>query len=388
MKLKCRPEDFRVEELPTTSPGRAGRFVYYRLIKRGLGTLEAVEVIRRRWNLSAWQIRYGGLKDRHAETIQYLTILNGPERPFRDSRIDLEPLGRLDRPYSSQDFRGNRFALVIRDLSREAADRAKRAAEDVPRDGLPNYFDDQRFGSIGPGGEFLGEAWLKGDAERALKLAIAGFNPHDRAPQRAIKKALNGNWGRWHEAKQALPRSHERSIVTYLADHPTDFDGAFCRLNRDLRSLYFSAFQSDLWNRMLAAWLGRELRPEQLSEVEFKVGPLPFPCGLDPDQIGRFHGLMLPLPCARTKLPGGPLRDLADSVLEPRGLTWEALRIKKMDDVFFGKGQRAASFVPAGWISKLADDELHPGRLRWDVGFELPRGAYATIVVKRLTDVR
>ena len=43
------------------------------------------------------------------------------------------------------------------------------------------------------------------------------------------------------EAKARLGRSHARSLVTYLVDHPTDFRGAFARLRRDLRSLYFSA---------------------------------------------------------------------------------------------------------------------------------------------------
>ena len=43
MKLKRIPEDFRVEELPTIRPGERGRFVYYRLTKRGLGTPEAIE---------------------------------------------------------------------------------------------------------------------------------------------------------------------------------------------------------------------------------------------------------------------------------------------------------------------------------------------------------
>ena len=76
MKLKRQPEDFRVEELPLVEGGDRGRFGFYRLTKRGVGTLEAIEEIRRRrWNLSGRQIGYGGLKDRHAVTIQYLTIL-------------------------------------------------------------------------------------------------------------------------------------------------------------------------------------------------------------------------------------------------------------------------------------------------------------------------
>src|SRR3954469_1340178 len=74
MKLKRLPEDFRVEELPVVSGGRGGRFVLYRLTKRNLGTLEAIDAVCRRWNVAGRRINYGGLKDRHALTVQYLTI--------------------------------------------------------------------------------------------------------------------------------------------------------------------------------------------------------------------------------------------------------------------------------------------------------------------------
>ena len=82
MKLKCQPEDFRVEELPLTSPAGGGRYTFYRLTKRNIGTIEAVEAICRRWNLAGRRVSYGGLKDRHAVTIQYLTIADGPAKPM------------------------------------------------------------------------------------------------------------------------------------------------------------------------------------------------------------------------------------------------------------------------------------------------------------------
>src|SRR4051812_23424837 len=148
MKLKRVPEDFQVEELPVVAEGEPrGRFVYYRLTKCGLGTLEAIEAISRRWNLAGRRISYGGLKDRHARTIQYLTIFEGPERPLHEGSFDLVPVGRLAEPYGPAHFRGNRFAVVLRDLSPHALDRALKAVGEIPRDGLPNYFDDQRFGS-------------------------------------------------------------------------------------------------------------------------------------------------------------------------------------------------------------------------------------------------
>ena len=124
MKLKRQPEDFQVEELPIVRPVERGRFGFYRLTKRGLGTLEAVEIIRRRWNLSGRQISYGGLKDRHALTVQYLTILDGPSQPLREASFELEPVGRLAAPYGPNGFRGNRFVVSLRDLAPDMAERA------------------------------------------------------------------------------------------------------------------------------------------------------------------------------------------------------------------------------------------------------------------------
>ena len=221
MKLKRLPEDFQVEELKTVSETGGGRYTLYRLAKRGLGTLEAIEAICRRWNLSSRQVGYGGLKDRHAVTIQYLTILEGPQRSIRDASFELEPVGRLPHPYGPQHFGGNRFLIVVRDLSPERADAAMAVLRTLPSDGLPNYFDDQRFGSVGFSGQFIGHAWLKGDDEKALRLALAEPNAFDRSGVKAQKAILREYWGRWAEAKARLERSSERSIVTYLVDHPS-----------------------------------------------------------------------------------------------------------------------------------------------------------------------
>ena len=387
MKLKRQPEDFQVEELPLVEGGDRGRFGFYRLTKRGVGTLEAIEEIRRRWNLSGRQISYGGLKDRHAVTIQYLTILDGPDRGFREGGLDLEPLGRLAHPYGPDQFRGNRFTVVLRDMSSERAEAAGVALRELPRDGLPNYFDDQRFGSVGYEGDFIGRAWLVGDHEKALRLAIAEANPSDRPDAKAEKVILRETWGSWAEAKARLPRSHARSLVTYLVDHPTDFRGAFARVRRELRSIYFSAFQSHLWNLQLARLIERTTRPDQRATVEFKVANLPIHRGLDPDQAALLTAARLPLPASRTPLPEeGPVRDAVLEVVSGFGLAWEDLRVKHLKDVFFSKGVRPALFFAGGLTHRLEGDDLYPGRKKIALGFELPKGAYATLVVKRVTD--
>jgi tRNA pseudouridine13 synthase len=386
MKLKCQPEDFRVEELTTVQPLDQGPYAFYRLTKRGLGTPEALEAIRRRWNLPAAAIQHGGLKDRHAVTIQYLTIRGGPMRWMTQSNLQLEPLGRLDRGYGPNCFKGNRFAIILRDLDSTALDRARAALASLPADHLPNYFDDQRFGSVTSDGRFIAEAWLRGEHETALWLAIAAHNPLDRPDTRNAKQILRALWNNWTEAKNQLERSHTRSIITYLCDHPADFKGAFARLRKDLRTLYFSAFQSHLWNLFLDGWIRRNTRPDQRVELAFKTASLVIQRNLDPEQSALFASTSIPLPTTRTPKPEGPMGEVVDSVLSPRSIAWSDLRVRHLKDVFLSKGNRPATFGVANLQGDSAPDDLYPGRSRLDLRFELPRGSYATLLVKRLTE--
>jgi tRNA pseudouridine13 synthase len=386
MKLKCQPDDFRVEELPVVSPSDAGRFAFYRLTKRDIGTIEAVEVICRRWNLAARRVSYGGLKDRHAATIQYLTITDGPARSMKTPNVDLEPLGRLAHPYGPQNFRGNRFHLVLRDMADADVIRASSEIASLSTDGLPNYFDDQRFGSVGYSGDFIAHAWLVGNHERALELALVEANPFDRSSVKAQKAILRANWGKWAEAKTLLERSSMRSIVTYLVDHPTDFRGAFARLRREFRTLYFSAFQSHLWNLMLARWIERSTTPLQRVGIALKAGTFPFPRRLTSEQALALSESPLPLPSSREPLPAGALGEVVQEVLKEFQLEWTNLRVKHLKDVFFSKGSRACLIFPENLAIATIDDELHRGRRGMRLSFELGRGSYATIMVKRITE--
>src|SRR5262249_23506418 len=160
---------------------------------------------------------------------------------------------------------------------------------------------------------------------------------------------------------------------TYLVDHPTDFRGAFARLRRELRSLVFSAFQSHVWNLMLGRWIEQVIRPEQRVEVAFRTATLPIHRNVDPDQAEALADCAIPLPSARTKAPEGPIGDAARAVLEPLGLAWEDLRVKHLKDVFFSKGLRPALFFASNLSHSSEADELHPGRQKLRLGFDLPR---------------
>ncbi len=175
--------------------------------------------------------------------------------------------------------------------------------------------------------------------------------------------------------------------MTYLVDHPADHRGAFARLRRELRSLYFSAFQSHLWNLLLARWIESNTRPEQRVMVDMKVANLAFPRDLQPEQRSRLEALPLPLPSARTPLPDEPLGPVIEQVLKPFQLAWNDLRVRHLKDVFLSKGTRAAMVAPENLEFSLLADELHPGKQARKMAFELAKGSYATILVKRITEV-
>lgn len=394
MKLKRLPEDFQVEELTEFAAGAggghgAGSYAFYRLSKKSIGTPEAVSEIARKWHLPRVRISYGGLKDRHAQTHQYITIQGGPPKHLEQYNFQLRYLGQAPRAYTPHEIAGNRFAVVMRDMSADAVRFAKQAIEEVAADGIPNYFDDQRFGSVGLSGEFIGRSWCAGDYERALWLALADAYEHDNGEELGQKKILREQWGNWIECKRLLDRSSRRSIITFLADKPADhpdFRKAFALIQPDLRGLYLSAFQSALWNQMLATALRETLPPEQLVDVQLKLGPAPFLRRLFPHQTEELRGLELPLPSARLHLEPGPTLTLIETVLKGFGLELRELRVKFPRDSFFSKGERKAC-IPVGQVACAdAEDDLYPGRHKMTLNFDLPRGAYATILVKRLTD--
>lgn len=388
MKLKRLPEDFQVDELTTVQP-EGGDYALYRLTKKSLGTPEAIDRLVSRLKVQRHRISYGGLKDKHAVTTQYVTIRFGPRQGGRFAPIELDYLGQVDRAFTPQFITGNRFRIVLRDLSAAALEKARHALHEVAASGFPNYFDDQRFGSLGASGEFVAQAWCRGDYERALWLALADHHPDDRREERDQKALLREHWGRWRDCKAALERSHRRSIVTYLADKPPenpDYRGAFSRLKIDLRGLYLSAFQSHLWNQLLARLLTEVVPAEQRFDVSLRTGNVPFLRTLEPHQAAVLQEAELPLPSARLHLPPGPELDRIEQVVQQHGLELRELRVKHPRDSFFSKGSRKALISIGHLEHEAAPDDLYPGRHKLALGFDLPRGSYATMLVKRITE--
>ncbi len=388
MKLTQIPDDFHVEEI-TTAAASDGPFAFYRLEKINWTTPDALNLVRQRWKIPLSRISYGGLKDRHARTIQYLTIFHGAQRNFTHPGVSVEYLGQRGEAFTSTDIELNRFRLTLRSMSPKAVQHAQGSLGELSRLGVPNYFDDQRFGSVSADGRFVAKEMVLGRYEQALKAALMAPYEHDRAAGKQEKATLKQYWGDWARLKSEHLRGDAHGPLAHLARHPGDFRGALDRLKPELKALYLSTWQSHLWNKMLAHWLREHVAPGQLLSIRSRLGDLPVPRNMRPDSLNEWRTLHLPLPSSRLKM------DLAASwascvadVMEEEGVPLEAMKLKDFRKPFFSKGDRAAAVIPVGLTAEAAEDELNSGKLKLLLRFDLPRGCYATMIVKRLTQMK
>lgn len=390
MKLKVLPEDFQVEEILTATPSSVGEFSLYRLTKRSIGTPEAIREICQRWRLAPRRVSYGGLKDRHAQTVQHLSIAGGPPGSLQGKLWRLTHLGQLAAPFGAGHFSGNRFTIVLRDLSKPAISRIRSQLEQVQKIGVVNYFDEQRFRSRSPDGRFLARSLIAGDFEQALRLALAEPYAHDRAGEKAVKETLRRGWGDWPLLAASLPGGHPAArVVRHLVSQPGDFRGAFPHLPHEMQSLYLSAYQSWLWNKIAARLVRSKLGTKELRFITSAGEQLPTPRRLSAELEAEWQTLELPLPSARLRLEAGdPLAPIYHAVLAEEQLSLPEMKIEGLRTPFFSKGLRRLFLIPEGMEQTKARDDRYEGRWKLTLKFQLPRGAYATMLVKRVTDAK
>ena len=383
MKVKQVPGDFVVVERASLRPTDRGTYSVYRLTKTGVGTLEALRAIRRRWKVSPRAVGFGGLKDRHAETVQWVTIARGPRVNLEEPAFRLTYEGKSDVPMSRMTLLGNRFEVRLRGLAEADAPVVAERFAALARHGCLAYFDDQRFGSLRGGGGFAALHLLRGDPESALRAVIASPAREDRKAVRQRKAAIRAAWA---DPARALPQLHGtpmRDAVLHLARRPGDHLGAFAALDPEERRLLASAYASAVWNRAVAARVRSALPAEGLVTLDGAAAPIVHP--RDPAGVAPFADDVLPLPSPKAVAADPAWQSALEAALAEDGLTLDRLTLPRRLGMDFRPTRRPVVFRPEdASVAAPAADDLNPGRASLDLAFSLGRGLYATILLKRL----
>jgi tRNA pseudouridine13 synthase len=248
-----------------------------------------------------------------------------------------------------------------------------------------NYFGDQRFGSARHGQGFAARCLIRGDFEGALKLLIATPARKDSGKRRSFTRAAAGGWGvggggNWSQLLASLPRCPERRAVETLAAGGS-FKDAFAALPNLTQVLAVEAYQSWLWNatarRLAESLAGESLRTDD----DFGEMVFPAAAAMPPP----WTALRVPMLASTTRMEG-PWADAAASVLAQEGLSLSDLRVPGLRRPAFGDAPRSLVVIAGSFdVSPCEPDDLgRTGRLKRTLRFDLPRGAYATVVLRAL----
>ncbi len=386
--LKGAPEDFFVEEIPLYPASGAGEHTYLEIEKVDLSTFEALERLGRALGVAPRDFGYAGLKDRKGVTRQRLSIAGVPPERVRGLELPQLKILSVDRHTNKLrigHLRGNRFRIRVRGVRPDAADCARPVFQTLLEKGVPNYFGHQRFGNRGDA-HLVGRALLRQDYEGAVRRilgcpAATEGNPNVVQAREAfmrgdIAKALESFPGTYRE---------ERKLLGYLLKAGLNWEGAAKRLSEPARRIYLTAYQSFLFNVALARRLGRVGN----DPGRFVDGDIAY--------IHRngalFHVEDLEEASLRARAfeisPSGPI--FGKKMLSPR----PGIELEIEDEILRREGLRPEDF------HRLAQHlHLEGGRrsfrvplqeLDWKVdgadlvvSFFLPKGSYATVVLREL----
>lgn len=380
--IKAVPEDFVVEERAELPLRPRGEHRVYILTKRHWNTLDLVHHLSRSLGLPASHFCYGGKKDKHGLTTQFITVQSAQDFSREGKDFSLESRGFMDRPMGPDLIKGNAFTVTIRNL--DDISLLEFNVEEVRKTGFPNFFDDQRFRSYDPERGFFAEKILKRHWNGALQVFLTSAGPEDTRAEHERKAALFKNWKDWPLLLNLAEGPMEKRIFAFLNDHPKDFSRALHRIPEEEVAMLFSAFQSHLWNESLRRLI--RMKVQVCAEVSGREGAYLFWLDLDAESLSHFSALAIPTAATKMEFCDDSSRSVFADILKEKGLSPGSFRTKALRRVYFRSFQRKALVIPEELrVLSAREDELHPGKQKWTFSFFLPRGSYATMLVKRLS---
>ena len=256
--IRYNADDFRVEEIPLYPFSGSGPHTIIQLEKNGLGTLEAVALLADYLNIPRHRFGYAGLKDAQAITTQWLSIEDiAPEalERIRIPRLRILAITRHDNILKVGHLKGNRFIIRLRQLNKplkEALVLAKQTCEILADKGFPNYFGSQRFGNR-LDSHLLGHALIQDKPVEFADLMLGRPNDFDTG-NIAQARAMYDK-GEYSKARKLWPYRYadQRKSLQLLIRNGGRKHKIVFIIKKELKNLYVSAWQSYIFNQVLAA---------------------------------------------------------------------------------------------------------------------------------------
>lgn len=386
--IKVCPEDFFVDEIPLYPPSGEGTHTFFRIEKIGLASSDAAERIADALGVRHLDIGMAGRKDTKAVTRQWMSVEHvEPERllALNLSNIQILEVARHHNKLKTGHLAGNRFRIRIRQIEvplPEAKEIAGQCLQVLMQRGVPNYFGPQRFGSRFES-HLLGWMLVTDRLEEFVDILLG--KPELDKQKDFIRARRFYEEGQYDKAYRNWPfrfRDQRRALQS-LMEYPHDKRRAAQSVSKPFRSLLVAAWQSHIFNQVLAARMPRidrllagDLAMKHDNGACFVVED---PTAEQP-RCDRFEiSPTGPLLGLRTTRLTGAAGEIENAVLDQVPLQEEDLRRLKLTGA--KGGRRALRFQPrCVEIDSGQDDKGEYLQL----AFELDSGCYATVLLREL----
>lgn len=356
-------------------PDESSKALSLHMEKFNTDTQFAVKKIARWIRCSQQKITYAGVKDKRAVTCQRITIWDPDTellQKFQSNSVCLKNPEWLKDKINLGSLKGNNFNIIIRDISfnkEETKEILEQSFEEI-KDGIPNFFGNQRFGAIRPLSHLVGKALVEQNIEKAVMIYLTkvfeGEDEEAIAARTELEKTRD-----FAKAVSTYPNhlKYERAMIHHLCKDPTDFRGALRQLPKKLAIMFVHAYQSYLFNKLLQKRI--ELG-YGLNEIEGDV--LEDGCPT------------LPLFGFKSKFSEGKAGELEKDILEEEGFDFRDFYIREMRDLSSKGYRRQISIKPEDLkIISIDSDDYNENKTMANISFYLNKGSYATTVLSEIT---
>ncbi|MCS7098024.1 MAG: tRNA pseudouridine(13) synthase TruD [Candidatus Methanomethyliaceae archaeon] len=389
-KIRTSPEDFIVEEitpegiivnedLKALDRGH-GKVTLAVLKKISKPLLPIISMLEKKLG---GRIRFAGIKDRRAVTYQLVSINRPFEGRLKIGSIELWSVGRSMWEIYPGELSGNRFTITIRNL--------ENFPEELSIKWFPNYFGHQRFGISRPNTHKIGKMLIKRDFEGAIKEFLAELYEGD--PHINVRKKLRDTW----DLKGALSYFsdeliYEKKVINALI-HGSSAEGALYKLSKQLLRLFIEAYQSYIFNLALSE------RWKRFGLFNIKIGDYiamlnshrnpSKPIEIVKENLVKMQKLveqgravlLMPIPGSNIKFKGIN-EEIYSKILYNEGIEPKDFSIF---EISLRGTFRPAVFYPMSFeLMEISKDEKFEGKIKAIIRFSLPRGTYATILLREL----
>ncbi len=175
------PRDFTVEEIPLYDFSGEGEHLILKVRKKELTTWEMLDIISGHIGIRRRDIGYAGLKDKHAMTIQSISVplkYRDKLEAFSHDKIKIVEMTQHNNKIRIGHLKGNRFRIRLKKVLGVQREKLDSMLKWIKSNGIPNYFGDQRFGTDGNNwvdGKKLVEGSLKMRDRKTREFLISSY---------------------------------------------------------------------------------------------------------------------------------------------------------------------------------------------------------------------